>query len=92
MNKKILILGIMLFGLTGCVEPMYDTEQLNTNVVTEEDVVQEKPLTKQVCDWTGWGSAEIIKEQAEQGYVYTGRSNSFWCGDDMLNFQLKESE
>lgn len=90
MKNKILILGIMLFGLTGCVEPMYEPEQLNTNEVVEE--VVEKPLTKQVCDWTGWDSANIIKEQAEQGYVYTGRSNSFWCGDDMLNFQLKESE
>lgn len=83
MKKILLIIPVLL--LTGCVEIVEnETTQTNPDVVVEET----KPLTKQVCDWTGWDSAAIIQEQAEQGYIYTGRSNSFWCGDDMLNFQL----
>lgn len=78
--KRILLLIVPVLLLTGCV-----TVSEESNNTTEE----EKPLTKQVCDWFGWNSGSIIEEQAEQGYIYTGRSRSFLC-EDMLNFQLKE--
>ena len=87
MKKLIMVLTLTLI-LTGCTTTEVDVEgSIEVKTPTEEV----KPLTKQVCDWFGWDSASIIEEQAQQGYVYTGRSDSFWC-KNALNFQLKEGE
>ena len=90
-NKNVIITILMivafcliLMGITGC--EVID-EQPKGNDKTEET----RPLTKQICDWWGYSSSSIIKEQAEQGYVFTGVTKGFFC-NTLLNFQLKEAK
>ena len=84
MKKIIIILAIILIS-TGC--SIYEETPTQTIVATPVEEV--KPLTKQVCDILGFMSSEIIEEQAQQGYVFTGRTRGLFC-ENMLNFQLKE--
>lgn len=51
----------------------------------------EKPLTKTRCDFTGWGSASIIEEEAANGYRFTGRVIGIFC-ENSLAFELKEGQ
>ena len=74
----ILIVFIILLFVSGC----------EASTSSSGETVN-KPATKQVCDWVGWNSDNIIKEQYEQGYVFTGKTQGFIC-DNLLNFQLKE--
>ena len=83
--KRILIILAMILILTGC--SIY--EETPTQVTIETPVEEVKPLTKQVCDILGFMSSEIIEEQAQQGYMFTGRTRGLFC-ENMLNFQLKE--
>lgn len=76
--EVVLAMALLLMFTSGCE----GTETASNEVST-------KPTTKQVCDWAGWNSDNIIKEQYEQGYVFTGKTQGFVC-DNLLNFQLKE--
>lgn len=87
--KYLVITGVMALCLCGCVEINEVEENVQTEIPTE--IQEEKPLTKQVCDFFGINSGEIIEEQAQQGYVFTGRTRGFWC-EDVLNFKLEDSE
>lgn len=51
----------------------------------------EKPQTKTRCDFTGWGSASIIEEEAANGYLFTGRVMGIFC-ENSLAFELKEQQ
>ena len=84
MKRIISILAIILIS-TGC--SIYEETPTQTIVATPVEEV--KPLTKQVCDILGFMSSEIIEEQAQQGYTFTGRTRGLFC-ENMLNFQLKE--
>lgn len=53
-------------------------------------VAEDKPLTKTRCDFTGWGGASIIEEEAANGYRFDGRVNTFFCGEGGLSFHLEE--
>lgn len=86
MKKIIIILAITLIS-TGCDIYVEENQPIHEVVVTSTEEI--KPLTKQVCDILGFMSSEIIEEQAQQGYTFTGRTRGFWC-ENLLNFQLKE--
>ena len=83
--KRILIILAIILILTGCNV----NEETPTQTIVATPVEEVKPLTKQVCDFLGFMSSEIIEEQAQQGYTFTGRTRGFWC-ENLLNFQLKE--
>lgn len=85
--KKIILVIMSLLILTGCEVVEVEESQVETNNQVEE----QKPLTKQICDWLGISSSTIIEEQAQQGYTFTGRTTGFIC-ENLLNFQLKEVE
>lgn len=86
-DKRIITgIAIVLFILFGLLMTGCEVIDGQPSEVTKNE--EEKPLTKQVCDYFGYSSASIIREQAEQGYVFTGKTRGFFC-NNLLNFQLK---
>lgn len=83
--KKVILLVSIIILLTGCMEVSGEYEPSTYHYNTT------KLLTKQICDWSGWDSERIIREQAQQGYTFTGKTSGFVC-DNLLNFQLNESK
>lgn len=89
-NKNaIIILSIFIAFMILCLTGCEVVEEIQTGEI--EQLEEQKKLTKQVCDWTGWDSSSIIEEQAQQGYTFTGRTRGFMC-ENLLNFQLKEDK
>lgn len=61
-------------------------EEERVYVYTEEELnrPKSKPRTKSICNWFGLAK-NIIAEQEQQGYRYTGTSSGIIC-DEQLNF------
>ena len=78
--KIIVVLFLILLLMVGC-----------SSTYQSDDSLQPKAETITVCDFFGWSSDSIIKEQLVKGYEFVDSSDGFICQND-LHFKLKTTE
>ena len=86
-NWTIILSSIILaFGLAlGVVyEVTHFEPETEESGISYSYIEEERPQTKSICNWFGLAK-NIIAEQEQQGYRYTGTSSGIIC-DEQLNF------
>lgn len=91
-----MLIVIVIIGVLGglAIVGIYNLSRLELNQSYQEPATEKletKPLTKVECDWTGISGAQIIEQQATEGYRFTGRTSTFFC-ENALAFELKEQQ